>query len=105
MAVKITALQLAARIQLGDGETALEEPTAGIVDGLLATATAMVEKYAATAPDAVQDTAVVRIAGWLYDSPNAAQGRAFAHALENSGAAGLLAQWRTRRARAIGDTT
>ena len=96
MAVSITPVRLAARIRLGDGETDLVEPTASIVDDLLATGTAMVEKYAPDAPDAVQNTAVVRIAGYLYDSPHAAQGRAFAHVLENSGAAGLLAQWRRR---------
>ena len=80
---------------------------------LLAVATAMVENYAPAAPDAVQDEAVIRCAGWLAEQPAAAirseqvgeivTGYATSNmsALRHSGAMALLSRWKVRRAGAI----
>lgn len=80
------------------------------LDALGETAGALVENYAASAPDAIKREAVIRCAGWLLDSPAgnlrsettgpfstdyaASQRGAMLH----SGAKGLLYSWRTKTA-------
>ena len=75
---------------------------------------ALVERYAPDAPDAVQNEAAIRCAGWLAESPAGAirsettgdvrtvfdVARA-SSALRGSGAMGLLTAWKVRRAGAI----
>ena len=103
MAVTITAQALAN--QLGaDSTTALR---------LLEVSTALVELYAPAAPEAVQNEAAIRCAGWLYEQPAAAITResegeisssfavASMSALRNSGAMALLSVWKERRAGVI----
>ena len=51
MSVTITAIQLAAALRIGDGVTALVEPQAGVLNRILASATALVESYAPNAPE------------------------------------------------------
>ena len=80
---------------------------------LLAVATALVERYAPGAPEAVQDEAALRVAGWLHGQPKASIGEATAgplsatyvrshlSALRHSGAMALLSLFKTRRAGAI----
>ena len=89
MAVTLTRDELAAEMRLGDGTTALEEPTLGIVNRLLAVGTALAGVYAPNAPDAVANEAVARVAGFLFDSPPA-NARRFTAVLEQSGAASIL---------------
>lgn len=93
MAVTITAAELAAAIRLGDSAQETAEVTR-----LLATATAIVTKHAPDAPDAIQNEAVIRIAGYLYDAPGAASGAGYADAMRNSGAGSLLLPYRVHRA-------
>ena len=102
MAVTITALQLAAALRIGDGSTALAEPQASVISRILATATAVVERYAPEAPSEVQNEAVVRLAGYLYDAPPGASTRT-ASAMRDSGAMDLLSTYRIIRARGIPD--
>ena len=78
-------------------------------------AAAMVESYAPGAPQAVKNEAVVRLAGWILGTPAAAirtgtagplsagydSKRAVGGALRNSGAMGLLADFRTHGAVAL----
>ena len=81
---------------------------------VLATAWALVGRYAPDAPEAVLREAVVRAAGWLAQQPAAAvrsesigelrTSFAPTHtgALRHSGAMALLSPWKVRRAGAIG---
>ena len=74
------------------------------------TATALVERFAANAPDTIKSEAVIRCAGWLHESPAGgvrmeAQGEvrtayspAMTGALRSSGAMALLGPWKIRRA-------
>ena len=97
MAVTVTALALAAAMRIGDGSTALEEPTATVVNRVLAAATEMVTDYAPDAPDAMHDEAVVRLAGFLFDAPPGASQR-YTNPFHDSGAQSLLARYRVVRA-------
>lgn len=63
-----------------------------ILTRVLGTAAALAENYAPDAPDAIMDEAVIRLAGWLFDTPDG--GAPMLH----SGAAALLNPWRVRRA-------
>ncbi|MCY4394987.1 MAG: hypothetical protein OXC10_07630 [Rhodospirillaceae bacterium] len=107
MAVTLTPEALAARIQ-----GAATEPAAA--ESLLALAKARVELYAADAPEAVQNEAAIRYAGYMAQSDFGAIRKEsigpsdieyvtnHAAGFRNSGAAGLLAPWRVRRAGVIG---
>ena len=76
---------------------------------LLEVAKALVERYAPAAPEAVQNEAAIRCAGWLFEQPSGAitresQGEistsyaiASMSALRHSGAMGLLSVWKVRR--------
>ena len=84
------------------------------VQALGATAAALVERYAPSAPQAIKNEAVIRCAGWLHGQPAAAvrteaQGEistsyapTMQSALRHSGAMALLTAWKVRRAGAIG---
>jgi len=75
-----------------------------------AAAAALVEAYAADAPESIKDTATIRCAGWLAQAPAGGQRRedtgdvgtvyspAMTGALAASGAKALLSPWRVRRA-------
>ena len=93
MAVTITAVELAAALRLGDSAEETAEATR-----LLAYATEAVTKHVSPAPDVVHNEAVRRIAGYLFDMPEAARGDAYANALRNSGAARILLPYRIHRA-------
>ncbi len=57
-----------------------------------------VELYAPDAPDAIQNEAFVRVAGWLYDQDPTAASPGGSSALRASGAASLLRPYKVRRA-------
>ena len=99
MAVTITRAQLAARIRLGRTQTELDE-----TDELLAYATEAVTHFAPDAPDVVQNDAVYRLAGYIYDRPFASADTRFSNALRNSGAASALLPYREHRAGATTST-
>ena len=84
------------------------------------TASALVERFAPDAPQAVKNEAVIRIAGWIRArEPKPVQAvtlnsgfrldfreRFFApNAMTNSGARSLLLPWRVRRALLVEDTS
>ena len=94
----VTLVQLGAALRITDGSTEPLEPIRSILSRYLGVAEALVEQQAASAPEAVQDEAVIRMAGYLYDSPTASPGKGFADAFTNSGAAALLSRWRVLRA-------
>ena len=93
MVVTLEITELVAALRLSDSAEELAEATR-----LLAYATEAVEKHVPTAPDAVHNEAVRRLAGYLYDQPEAARGDAYANALRNSGAARMLLAYRVHRA-------
>ena len=84
------------------------------VQALGSVASALVEDYAPSAPQAVRDEAVIRTSGWLKEQPSAAVrshsegpmtlGYTTSHmsALRHSGSMALLTAWKVRRAGAIG---
>ena len=84
------------------------------VQALGSAAAALVERYAAGAPQAIKDEAVTRTAGYLSEQPAAAinserigdvaQRYASTHvsALRHSGSMALLSPWKQRRAGTIG---
>ena len=89
MAVTIIAAELAAALRLGDTDEELAEATR-----LLAYTTVAITRHVPTAPDAVHNEAAIRLAGYLYDQPNAGRGTSYANALRNSGSASILLPYR-----------
>lgn len=99
MAVTLSDIELAAALQV-DQATATR---------LLAVASALVTKYGATAPDEVDNEAVIRVAGYLRSQPAASIRAESAGSLEvqyapsrqgalrHSGAMSLLSPWKQRR--------
>ena len=98
MAVTLTAAQLAAALRLGDSV----EETAEAVRLLDYTRRA-VFKHAPEASDAIHNEAAIRLAGYLFDQPNAGRGMSFAHAGRNSGAWAILLPYRIHRAGTTGE--
>ena len=98
MAVTLTAEELAAALRLGDSTEEMAE-----VAFILAYATQTVTRHVADAPDAVHNMAVRRLAGHLFDQPEAGRGDAYANGLRNSGAASMLLPYRIHRAGFAGD--
>ena len=100
MAVTLSVLELAAAIRLGNSTEETAQATR-----LLATATEIVTRHAPGSPDAIQNEAAIRVAGYLFDAPQAAQGAGFGDILRNSGAAALLLPYRIHRAGSTGAAT
>ena len=77
---------------------------------LLPVATALVERFAPGAPEAIQNEAVIRVSGWLAEQPGAAirsekigdietdYAVSNVSALRHSGGMALLSPWKVRRA-------
>ena len=88
--------------------------TEGRAETLLATAAALVERFAPDAPSAITREAQLRACGWLAQAPSGGQRSeeqgdirtaytpAATGALRASGAMALLSPWKNRRAGAIG---
>ncbi|WP_419942789.1 hypothetical protein [Candidatus Palauibacter sp.] len=101
MAVTLTAEHLRGALRIDDSAEQVAEATR-----LLAYGTAAVERHLGSAfastPDAIANEAVIRLAGYLYDQPNAGRGVAYANALRNSGASAMLLPYRIHRAGSTG---
>ena len=96
MAVSITPGEVAVAIRAASDKDAVPAPVAAVIAFIAAAAVELVNRYAPEAPEAVGNMAVVRVAGWMWDSePGDAR---LGAALEQSGAASLLSQWRVHRA-------
>ena len=93
MAITITATELLAALRLEDSAEETAEVTR-----LLSYCTEAVTQHAPDAPDVAQNEAVRRLAGFLFDMPEAGRGMAYANALRNSGAARMLLPYRIHRA-------
>lgn len=110
-----TAAQQAGALTLDDLATVLDVETE-VAGRLLPVAVAMVERFAADAPVEIRNEAVIRLAGWLRQSPpgdlvpTGVGGIEFSwrpgasrNAMRQSGAVGLLAPWRKPRGLVVGD--
>ena len=96
----LTAADLA--IEIGVEETR--------ATAILEAVTALVERYAPNAPTPIKDESTIRAAGWLAQAPSGGQRRegtgdidtawspTMTGCMSASGAKGLLAPWRVRRA-------
>ena len=104
MAVTLTEAELEAALAINGALAARLHPVA----------VALVERFAPDAPDAVQNEAAIRCAGWLAESPAGAirsevtgdvrttfDGARSLGALRHSGGMSLLSPWKVRRAGAI----
>ena len=98
MAVTLTQAALSGALRLSDDAAEQAEAMR-----LLAYATEAVEQHAPSAPEATQNEAVIRLAAYLYDQPNAGRGLSYANALRNSGAAMILLPYRIHRAGSTGE--
>ena len=105
MAITISDVALAAALRLGDGTTALTEPTLGIVARLKAVSTQIILEDAPDVPDdELHNEAVVRIC-WAALTICLKQGRGgnYASVYKHSGARDLLSQWRRVRVKVLTD--
>ena len=98
MVVTLTVDELSAALRLGASVEETAEATR-----LLTYATTAITRHLgaatyATTPEAVVNEAVVRLCGYLFDSPTANAGTSFANAIRNSGAAAMLLPYRVHRA-------
>ena len=97
MAVDVDALAAALR---GDRDA----ETNSILSRLQGVGAALVERHGGDGvPEAVQDEAVIRVAAYLYDQPQAGSAGRYAAAWRNSGAAALVSPWKERRLGIVGD--
>ena len=93
MAITISVTELLAALRLGSSAEETAEATR-----LLSYASEAVTQHAASAPDIVQNESVRRLAGYLFDQPEASRSGAYANALRSSGAGRMLLPYRVHRA-------
>ena len=96
----LTVAELAEAIRVGD----TAEETAQVTR-LLSTATEAVTRHAPAAPVAILNESIIRVAGYLFDMPQAGRGAGYADILRNSGALGILLPYRVHRAGSTGAAT
>lgn len=92
MAITIAIVKTSLRIETDDFDTVLAR--------YMSVADAYISKRASAAPTAIKDEAAIRMIGYLYEMPAVAQTGLPVHATawRQSGAASLIAPWRTQRA-------
>ena len=102
MAISLTHAELSAAIRLGDSA----EETAEALRLLAFTTEAISRHLGASyeaAPQVIVNESAIRLAGYLFDQPNAGRGVSFANAGRNSGAWTLLLPYRVHRAGSTGE--
>ena len=101
MAITLTQAELSAAIRLGDSTEEVAEATR-----LLAFVTEAISRHLGNAyedaPEAIVNEAAIRLAGYLFDMPNAGRGLSYANAGRNSGAWVILLPFRVHRAGSTG---
>ena len=90
MALTLTQVQLSAAIRLGDSTEEVAEATRLLGYVTEAIARHLGDAYE-DAPAVIVNEAAIRLAGYLFDMPNAGRGLSFANAGRNSGAWTILA--------------
>ena len=102
MALTLTQVELSAAIRLGDSAEEVAEATRLLAFTTEAISRHLGDAYEA-APEAVVNEAGIRLAGYLFDQPNAGRGLSFANAGRNSGAWTMLLPYRVHRAGSTGE--
>ena len=102
MAVTLSQAELSAAIRLGDSAEETAESTRLLAYVTAAISTHLADAYE-DAPEAVVNEAGIRLAGYLFDQPNAGRGLSFANAGRNSGAWAILLPFRVHRAGSTGE--
>ena len=102
MAVTLTQAQLSAAVRLGDSTEEVAEATRLLAYVTEAIARHLGDAYEA-APETTVNEAAIRLAGYLFDQPNAGRGLSFANAGRNSGAWAILLPFRVHRAGTTGE--
>ena len=92
MAVSIKQLADALRVDNPEDDAVLENLT-----HWLRAAREIINVRSTTAPIAIADASVIRLASYLYDQPTTSKGQTYGNALINSGAGSLLGPWIVRR--------
>ena len=95
LAVSRSLSELAVDLRVGDGDA----PTGAVLAVLTriaATASALVERFAPDAPEAIHNEAYIRLAAWLYDSDPSGASPGGRSAMRASGAAALLSPYKVR---------
>ena len=100
----VTPDNLADALRVKAGDTPLTAAQTSILARVHASAVALVTAAAPDAPVAVANEAVIRLAGWLYDTDPAQSTRAATDPMQRSGAAALLARWRPQSLRGASGT-
>ena len=102
MAITLTVADLSNAVRLGDSAEENAESAR-----LLAYTTAAITQHLgdsyADAPEVVVNEAAIRLAGYLFDQPNAGRGLSYANAGRNSGAWAILLPFRVHRAGSTDD--
>ena len=102
MAISLTQVELSSAIRLGDSAEEVAESTRLLAYVTAAISTHLADAYE-DAPEAVVNEAGIRLAGYLFDQPNAGRGLSFANAGRNSGAWTMLLPYRVHRAGSTGE--
>ena len=102
MAVTLDVAGLTSAIRLGDSVEEVAEATRLLAYVSEAILRHLGDAYEA-APEAIVNEAAIRLAGYLFDQPNAGRGLSFANAGRNSGAWAMLLPYRVHRAGSTGE--
>ena len=102
MAITLTVAEVSAAIRLGSSTEETAESTRLLTYVMAAISRHLGDAYEA-APEAVVNEAGIRLAGYLFDQPNAGRGLSFANAGRNSGAWTILLPFRVHRAGSTGE--
>ena len=97
MALTLTQAELSAAIRLGDSAEEVAEATRLLAFVIEAISRHLGAAYE-DAPEVIVNEAGIRLAGYLFDQPNAGRGVSFANAGRNSGAWTILLPYRLHRA-------
>ena len=100
MAVTVEVGPVAVAIRAATDPDAIDGTVARVLALMLPAAATMVLQYAPAAPDEMHNVAAIRLVGWMYDAD--ASDPSLGRAMQLSGAANLLSQWRVHRAGAVG---
>ena len=92
MAITVADVAVSLRL-IGDNTQELPPGLLAILTRYVGVAEAHTGLIVPSAPEAVQDEIIIRMASYLYDQPPAARGLNYANAWGNSGAAALAHRW------------
>ena len=102
MAITLTVAEVSAAIRLGSSTEETAESMRLLTYVMAAISRHLGDAYE-DAPEVIVNEAAIRLAGYLFDQPNAGRGLSFANAGRNSGAWAILLPFRVHRAGTTGE--